>query len=284
MSLSILVVLHELGHYIPAKLFRTKVEKFYLFFDPWFSVVKKKIGDTEYGIGWLPLGGYVKISGMIDESLDKEQMKKPPKEWEFRAKPAWQRLIIMVGGVFVNLILGFFIYSMTLYFYGDKYLSNDNLSDGVWCVSDMASNLGFKNGDKFLLADGQKIARFSDIVEKILLCETITVERGSKIVDVKMPNNVVDQLLENKNQPLFYPRVPTIVSALLEGSEAEKAGLEKGDFLFGVNSVSLKYFLSTLIIIFLVNLSIPISFNPLFFQMRFIFNFFEHILIKSFTE
>ena len=129
MSLSILVVLHELGHFIPAKLFKTKVEKFYLFFDPWFSVVKKKIGDTEYGIGWLPLGGYVKISGMIDESMDKEQMEKPAEPWEFRSKPAWQRLIIMLGGVTVNLLLGMFIYSMTLYFYGDKYLPNENLSD-----------------------------------------------------------------------------------------------------------------------------------------------------------
>ena len=124
MSLSIFVILHEIGHFIPAKLFKTRVEKFYLFFDPWFSVLKKKIGDTEYGIGWLPLGGYVKISGMIDESMDKEQMKSPPKHWEFRAKPSWQRLIIMLGGVTVNLLLGIFIYSMTLYVYGEKYLPN----------------------------------------------------------------------------------------------------------------------------------------------------------------
>ena len=134
MSLSILVVLHELGHFIPAKLFKTRVEKFYLFFDPWFSVVKKKIGDTEYGIGWLPLGGYVKISGMIDESMDKEQMEKPAESWEFRAKPAWQRLIIMLGGVTVNLFLGIFIYSMTLYTYGDKYLPIENMKDGVHAV------------------------------------------------------------------------------------------------------------------------------------------------------
>ena len=119
LSLSILVVLHELGHFIPAKIFKARVEKFYLFFDPWFSVFKKKVGQTEYGIGWLPLGGYVKISGMIDESMDKEQMKKPANPWEFRAKPSWQRLIIMLGGVTVNLLLGIFIYFMTLYFYGD---------------------------------------------------------------------------------------------------------------------------------------------------------------------
>ena len=131
LSLSILVVLHGLGHFLPAKYFKTKVEKFYLFLDPWFSLFKKKVGDTEYGVGWLPLGGYVKIAGMIDESMDKEQMKKPPKSWEFRAKPAWQRLIIMLGGVVVNLLLGVFIYSMTLYTYGDKYLSNQNLTDGI---------------------------------------------------------------------------------------------------------------------------------------------------------
>ena len=129
LSLSILIVLHELGHFIPARLFKTRVEKFYLFFDPWFSVIKKKVGDTEYGIGWLPLGGYVKISGMIDESMDKEQMAKPPKPWEFRSKPAWQRLIIMLGGVAVNLLLGIFIYSMILYTWGDPYIANKDLKN-----------------------------------------------------------------------------------------------------------------------------------------------------------
>ena len=150
LSLSILVVLHELGHFLPAKYFKTKVEKFYLFFDPWFSIFKKKVGETEYGVGWLPLGGYVKIAGMIDESMDKEQMKKPPQDWEFRAKPAWQRLIIMTGGVIVNLLLGVFIYSMTLYTYGDKFLSNKNLVDGVWCVDKLSSELGFSTGDKII--------------------------------------------------------------------------------------------------------------------------------------
>ena len=149
MSLSILVVLHELGHFIPAKLFKTRVEKFYLFFDRWFSVVKKKIGGTEYGIGWLPLGGYVKISGMIDESMDKEQMEKPPESWEFRAKPAWQRLIIMLGGVTVNVLLAIFIYSMILFVWGDKYISNESLKNGVVC-SDFAKELGFQNEDKII--------------------------------------------------------------------------------------------------------------------------------------
>ena len=242
MSLSILVVLHELGHFIPAKLFKTRVEKFYLFFDPWFSVVKKKIGDTEYGIGWLPLGGYVKISGMIDESMDKEQMEKPAEPWEFRSKPAWQRLIIMLGGVTVNLLLGMFIYSMTLFFYGDKYLPNENLSDGVWCVSEMASELGFENGDKFIAADGEPIERFSDVLEKIILSETITVERKGLSVDIEMPLDVIEKFLDNKNQLLFYPRIPAMVSAVTESSNAEKAGLQQKDLLVQINDVNIKYF------------------------------------------
>jgi len=242
MSLSILVILHELGHFIPAKLFKTRVEKFYLFFDPWFSLIKKKVGETEYGVGWLPLGGYVKISGMIDESMDKEQMKKPAEKWEFRAKPSWQRLIIMLGGVTVNLMLGIFIYSMTLYVYGDKYLPNKNLNDGVWCVSEMANDLGFVDGDKFISADGQKIERFTDILEKIILSKTITVERDGIIKNLDMPSNVIDQFLNNNNQPLFFPRIPTIVSGLKSGSNAEKSGLQKNDIILAVNKKSVKYY------------------------------------------
>jgi regulator of sigma E protease len=242
MSLSILVVLHELGHFIPAKLFKTRVEKFYLFFDPWFSIVKKKIGGTEYGIGWLPLGGYVKISGMIDESMDKEQMKKPAEPWEFRAKPTWQRLIIMLGGVTVNLLLGIFIYSMTLYVYGDKHLPNKNLTDGVWCVSDMANELGFENGDKFLSADGAYIERFTDVLEKIILSKTITVERNGVVTNIDMPVDVIERFLDNEKQLLFYPRIPCIVSDIVERSNAEKAGLKEGDILIGVNNKSVKYY------------------------------------------
>ena len=242
MSLSILVILHELGHFIPAKLFKTRVEKFYLFFDPWFSLVKKKIGNTEYGIGWLPLGGYVKISGMIDESMDKEQMEKPAEPWEFRAKPAWQRLIVMLGGVTVNLLLGIFIYSMTLYVYGDKYLPNENLTDGVWCVSEMATELGFENGDKFIAADGEKIDRFSDVLEKVIISKTITVERNGINTDINMPVDVIDKFLSNGNQTLFYPRIPTIISSVEDGSNAEKAGLKKKDLLKGVNGSSVLFF------------------------------------------
>ena len=163
LSLSLLIVLHELGHFIPAKLFKTRVEKFYLFFDYKFSIFKKKIGETVYGIGWIPLGGYVKISGMIDESMDTEQLQEEPKPWEFRSKPAWQRLIIMLGGVFVNFILGIFIYIMLMYSYGEKYLPNENVTDGVWVQDSLAVSLGLQNGDKILRVDGEEIKKFSDI-------------------------------------------------------------------------------------------------------------------------
>ncbi len=241
LSLSILVVLHELGHFIPAKIFKTRVEKFYLFMDWKFALFKKKIGETEFGVGWLPLGGYVKISGMIDESLDKNQMKKPAEDWEFRSKPTWQRLIIMLGGVFVNLLLGIFIYSMTLYFYGDKYLPNKNLSDGVWCVSPMANELGFESGDKFLTADEEEIERFSDILEKIILSKVIVVERNGISKSIEMPKDIIEKFLGNEKQLLFYPRVPSIVSGFSDGSNAEKAGLKEGDVLIGVNNKSIKF-------------------------------------------
>jgi len=241
LSLSILVVLHELGHFLPAKYFKTKVEKFYLFFDPWFSLFKKKIGDTEYGIGWLPLGGYVKIAGMIDESMDKEQMKKAAEPWEFRAKPAWQRLIIMLGGVVVNLILGVFIYSMTLYTYGDKYLSNNSLSDGLWCVDDLSADLGFKTGDKILLIEGEPVERFSSIVEKMLSAKTITIERDGGNLDISLPDNFIEKLIENDKSMLFYPRIPAIVSSFIENSNAEQSGLKINDQIIGINNMEIKY-------------------------------------------
>ena len=242
LSLSILVVLHELGHFIPAKIFKTRVEKFYLFFDPWFSVVKKKIGGTEYGIGWLPLGGYVKISGMIDESMDKEQLKKKPEDWEFRAKPAWQRLIIMLGGVVVNLLLGVFIYSMTLYVYGDKYLPNKNIVDGIWCVDGLATSLGFENGDKIISGDGVEIERYSEILETVITSKTILVERDGVEKTLEMPIDLIDQFINNPNKLILYPRVPVIVNTVTAASNAEKAGLQKNDIIISVNGARCDYF------------------------------------------
>ena len=241
MSLSILVVLHELGHFIPAKLFKTKVEKFYLFFDPYFSLVKKKIGDTEYGIGWLPLGGYVKISGMIDESMDKDQMQKPPQPWEFRAKPAWQRLIIMLGGVFVNLLLGIFIYSMTLYSYGDRFLPNNNVVDGLWCVDSLSNEIGFQTGDKIISIDGKPVKRFSSILEKMVTAKEVNVERESAIERIDIPNDFIEKLISSEKTMLFYPRIPAIVSSFIEGSDCQKAGLKIKDKIIGINNEEIKY-------------------------------------------
>ena len=243
MSLSILVVLHELGHFIPAKMFKTKVEKFYLFFDPWFSVLKKKIGDTEYGVGWLPLGGYVKISGMIDESLDKEQMKKPAEPWEFRAKPTWQRLIIMLGGVTVNFLLGIFIYSMTLYFYGDKYLPNSGVTDGVIC-SDFAKDVGFKNGDKIVSVDGENIERFFDINQNMVLRDkafSVIVEREGGRNEIFIGENFIKHWKNSGKKLLFSPAHVGVVGGFSENSNAERAGLLKDDVLFAVEGVKTKY-------------------------------------------
>ena len=244
LSLSILVVLHELGHFIPAKFFKTRVEKFYLFFDPWFSLVKKKVGGTEYGIGWLPLGGYVKISGMIDESMDKEQMKKDPEPWEFRAKPAWQRLIIMLGGVTVNLLLGIFIYAMVLFVWGDTYLPNKNVEDGVIC-SDFALSQGFENGDKIISVDGEEVNRFLEINENILLRDEsfdVLVERNESIISVPIGENFIKHWKNNGKKLLFSPRTIVKIGEFTPGSNAKESGFIEGDVLFSVGGVESKYF------------------------------------------
>ena len=245
LSLSILIVLHELGHFIPARLFKTRVEKFYLFFDPCFSVIKKKIGETEYGIGWLPLGGYVKISGMIDESMDKEQMAKPPKPWEFRSKPAWQRLIIMLGGVAVNFLLGFFIYSMILYKWGDTYIANEDMKNGL-VFSEFAKEIGFKDGDKILSVDGEKIDRldkYGKIVKMMAVRDeafSVMVDRGGVVTEVKVGNNFIKGLTKKGRGQNFIdvnllPNNQLIVASIQKNSNAESAGLLKGDIIVSVN-------------------------------------------------
>jgi regulator of sigma E protease len=196
LSLSILVVLHELGHFIPAKWFKCRVEKFYLFFDPWFSLLKKKIGETEYGIGWLPLGGYVKISGMVDESMDKEQMKQPAQPWEFRSKPAWQRLIIMLGGVTVNLLLGFFIFAMILFTWGETYLPTENLKYGIY-VDSLGKSIGLQNGDMILSVDNKKVENFSAITSEIILnqAKSIQVSRKGETLNIAIPEGTIRKLV-----------------------------------------------------------------------------------------
>src|SRR6476620_9758703 len=196
LSLSILIILHELGHFIPAKLFKTRVEKFYLFFDIKYSLLKKKIGETEYGIGWLPLGGYVKISGMIDESMDTEQLKEEAKPWEFRAKPAWQRLIIMLGGVTVNFILAFIIYIGMTFFYGEEYIKNSELKDGVLIENPSMQQIGFKTGDKIVSIDGKPVEKLdSGINEKLMMSKTVTIDRNGAQQQISIPKNFIDQLL-----------------------------------------------------------------------------------------
>ena len=240
LSLSLLIILHELGHFIPAKLFKTRVEKFYLFFDVKYSLIKKKIGETEYGIGWLPLGGYVKISGMIDESMDKEQMALPPQPWEFRSKPAYQRLIIMLGGVTVNFILAFIIYIGMAFAYGDTYIANSDLQDGLMIENQAMLNAGFKTGDKIISVDGQKIAKFdNDINMKIIMAKNVLIERNGTPQTIKMPIDFVDQLSKFEKAPIVSIRMPFVISGVSEGSA--NTALEPKDVVLALNGQKVKY-------------------------------------------
>ena len=243
LSLSLLIVLHELGHFIPAKLFKTRVEKFYLFFDYKFSIFKKKIGETVYGIGWIPLGGYVKISGMIDESMDTEQLKEEPKPWEFRSKPAWQRLIIMLGGVFVNFILGIFIYIMLMYSYGEKYLPNENVNDGVWVQDSLAVRLGLQNGDKILSVDGEEIKKFSDITIEFINGNNYTIERNGLSIKKELPVDFIDKLItRGKNAGMIVrPRSPFMFAKFQENSQNSNSEFKDKDIVTAINGQSLKY-------------------------------------------
>lgn len=241
LSLSLLIILHELGHFIPAKLFKTRVEKFYLFFDVKYSLLKKKIGETEYGIGWLPLGGYVKISGMIDESMDKEQMALPPQPWEFRSKPAYQRLIIMLGGVTVNFILAFIIYIGMAFAYGDIYIANKDLKDGLLIENKAMLNVGFKTGDKILAADGVKIAKFdNDITMKVIMAKEVLIERNGAQQTIKMPIDFVDQLSKHEKGGLMSIRMPFVVGAIPEDSK--NTALQPKDVVLTLNGQPAKYF------------------------------------------
>jgi regulator of sigma E protease len=242
LSLSILVILHEMGHFFFARLFKTRVEKFYLFFNPWFSIFKFKKGDTEYGLGWLPLGGYVKIAGMIDESMDKEQMKQAPQPYEFRSKPAWQRLLIMLGGVLVNFVLALVIYSAVLYVWGDKYLKTSNLKYGITCES-IAQEIGFQNGDKILTLDGKTVDAFHQVVPQIVLDNVswVTVERDSNKLEIPISKDYLPRLLKSE-VPQFAPRFPFVVGSILAGSPAETAGLQEGDSLIAINGSPATFF------------------------------------------
>ena len=241
LSLSILIILHELGHFIPAKLFKTRVEKFYLFFDIKYSLLKKKIGETEYGIGWLPLGGYVKISGMIDESMDTEQLAKEPQPWEFRSKPAWQRLIIMLGGVTVNFILAFVIYIGMTFFYGEQYIANSEVKDGVWIENSIMKEVGFKTGDKIVSVDGSAIERLDQgLTDKLLTSKSVIVNRNGANQEIKIPGNFIDKLLSAPKIPLAQLRMPFTIGAI--PSESKNQNLKVKDIIVNLNGQKTKYF------------------------------------------
>lgn len=244
LSLSLLVILHELGHFIPAKLFKTRVEKFFLFFDVKFALFKKKIGETEYGIGWLPLGGYVKISGMIDESMDTEQMKQEPQPWEFRSKPSWQRLIIMLGGVTVNFVLALIIYIGIAYSYGEEYIINDSLRDGVVVTEPLLGDkMGIETGDKIISVDGKPIKQFSSVFLEFINGNEFTLDRSGEIITQKIPVDFIAAIVEEQDKARFLNiRRPFVIGNITEGSPNQNVGFKTNDQILRVNGEPAFYF------------------------------------------
>jgi len=242
LSFSILIVLHEFGHYITAKWFGCRVEKFYLFFNPWFSLFKKKKGETEYGIGWIPLGGYVKISGMIDESMDKEAMKKPPEPYEFRSKPAWQRLIIMLGGVTVNVILAIIIFIFILWVWGDKYVPVANLKYGVYADS-LGKKIGIMDGDRIIAVGGKPVEKTGTVGTEIIMNEpkSITIDRNGQNMELPIPKGFVRQLNKNKLGGFVYVRMPYIVDSVLKDAKIQGGEIKKGDRLIAYGARKVEY-------------------------------------------
>jgi len=246
LSISLLVVLHEMGHFLMAKLFKTKVEKFYLFFNPKFSLFKKQIGETEYGIGWLPLGGYVKIAGMIDESMDKEFLNSEPKPWEFRSKPAWQRLLIMLGGIMVNLILAVLIYIMIAWTWGDKKIPLDSLRDGLWISNPVLQDIGFRTGDRIIALDGKPVKYLDDLVGApnipLISAGEATVVRGSDTLRIAIPKDLPKRLIENKKKAGFIDiRYPFVVDRVAKNSPNKDVDLRKGDRIVAVDGRPVTY-------------------------------------------
>lgn len=244
LSLSILVIFHEFGHFISAKIFKTRVEKFYLFFNPWFSLFKFKKGETEYGLGWLPLGGYVKISGMIDESMDKEQMQLPPQPFEFRSKPAWQRLIIMLGGVTVNILLAIAIYIGMLWIWGEQYLPTSEVNKYGIVADSVAQEMGLRNGDKILSVDNEPVEDFFKIPGKIILdkAKTIQVERDGQPFNVLIPEGFLARLLKHQSPDFINARMPFVIAGFSAESAAKAAGVLEGDRIVGINDLEVLYF------------------------------------------
>ncbi len=242
LSLTILVLVHELGHFILAKLFKVRVEKFYIFFNIGFSLYKKKIGETEYGIGWLPLGGYVKLSGMIDESMDKEQMKKPPQPWEFRSKPAWQRLLIMLGGIIMNTLFAFIIYIGIIAVWGTDYIPAQEVKQVM--VDSLGQELGLQNGDRIISVNGKQVERYRDIYVNLILDEphSLQVVRNNDTIDLVLSNQDIARVIEHG--PFFSPRLPFVVAGFLDTAQsvAYKAGIRPGDKIISIAGEPIKYF------------------------------------------
>ena len=241
LSLSLIIVLHEFGHYWPARYFKIKVEKFYLFFDVNFSLFKKKIGETEWGIGWLPLGGYVKIAGMIDESMDKEQMAKPPKSWEFRSKPSWQRLIIMLGGVTVNFIMAIIIYIALAYSYGSSSISLGSIKDGFVITNPILTEAGFRTGDKIITVDGQTLETYSDLRKSIIGSTNYQIERDGNILEIQLPVDFLGKLSSSDDMSTFEFRRPFIIQSVSDESLNKDYDIRQGDRIISVNGQEIKY-------------------------------------------
>lgn len=242
LSFSILVTLHELGHFLTAKWFKCRVDKFYLFFNPWFSLWKRKIGETEYGIGWVPFGGYVKIAGMVDESMDKEQMKQPPKLDEFRSKPAWQRLIIMVAGVVVNILLAIVIFIGIIAVWGDEYVPAQNLRYGVYADS-LGRDIGLHDGDNIIAVAGKPVTKVGTVGAEIIMNEAnqITIDRNGQHLQLAIPPGFISQLNKNRLGGFSYVRYPLVVDSLLPLSKIASGTVLKGDTLVGINDKKISY-------------------------------------------
>ena len=244
-SLSLLVIIHEFGHYITARMFKIRVEKFYLFFNPWFTIYKRKWGETEYGIGWLPLGGYVSLAGMIDESLNVEQMKQEPQPWEFRNKPAWQRLIVMLAGIFMNVILAMFLYSMIMFTWGESYYHNDDIVYG-YNFSERAEGYGFQDGDKIVSIDGESIGNINNIREMLIVANddrTVKVSRGGVEHDIVIPLSELVAMREDGSIMEFMQINMPFVIAEVASDSARDAGIEVGDMVIAVDGTPATDFL-----------------------------------------
>jgi len=242
--LSVLVILHEFGHYIAAKIFKVRVEKFYLFMDAGFSLIKKKIGETEWGIGWLPIGGYVKLSGMIDESMDTEQMKQPAQPWEFRSKPAWQRLIIMLGGIFVNIVLAITIYTIMFSTVGQKYIATDVVQKNGLSFSQVGKDVGFKNGDKIVSVDGELVQnKFNRLIIDVLLSDKLIVNRDGQNKEITLSDEDKAKILGAEGKNFMASRIEGFkIDSILPKSGAFNAGLKVNDQIISVNNKEFKYF------------------------------------------